>query len=108
MAPNMRVLSVDYRLAPEHPYPAGPIDCENCFLTWALSGQGEDQYGIDPKRLSLGGDSAGGNMTAYLAQKYRHQLNAQVFALPPDAACEFQTAQSPAHRNWATARLLWR
>lgn len=78
---NIRVLSVDYRLAPEHSYPAGPVDCE-AVLKWALSGKGQDQYGIDPSRLSIGGDSAGGNMSAYLAQKYRHQLNAQVLLYP--------------------------
>jgi acetyl esterase len=79
-ASKMRVLSVDYRLAPEYPYPAGPQDCEH-VLTWALAGGGE-RYGIDAKKLALGGDSAGGNMSAYLAQKYRHDLFAQILLYP--------------------------
>jgi len=78
---NIRVLSVDYRLAPEFPYPAGPEDCET-VLKWALSGAGADAYGIDPTQISIGGDSAGGNMSAYLAQKYRHDLKAQILLYP--------------------------
>jgi acetyl esterase len=76
-----RVLSVDYRLAPQYPYPAGPLDCEAALL-WALEGHGEEEYGIDPARIALGGDSAGGNMTAYLTQKYRDRLTAQVLLYP--------------------------
>ena len=60
-----RVLSVDYRLAPAHPYPAGPEDCET-VLKWALDGEGLEKHGIDPENIAIGGDSAGGNMAAYL------------------------------------------
>lgn len=77
---KVRVLSVDYRLAPQYPFPAGPDDCEH-VLNWALAGEGV-QHGIDPSRLGLGGDSAGGNMTAYLAQKYRKNLRAQILYYP--------------------------
>ena len=76
-----RVLSVDYRLAPQFPYPAGPLDCET-VLNWALEGYGQDDYGIDRRRLALGGDSAGGNMTAFLTQKYRDNINAQILFYP--------------------------
>nr|AID57567.1 alpha/beta hydrolase [uncultured bacterium]AID57602.1 alpha/beta hydrolase [uncultured bacterium] len=76
-----RVLSVDYRLAPEHPYPAGPEDCE-AVLVWALEGYGQDDHGIDRHKIMLGGDSAGGNMTAYLTQKYRDEIQAQVLLYP--------------------------
>lgn len=79
-AANMRVFSVDYRLAPQHPFPAGPDDCER-VLQWMLGGDGRE-FGIDPENLSIGGDSAGGNMSAYLAQKYRAQLKAQVLLYP--------------------------
>lgn len=77
---KMRVLSVDYRLAPQYAFPAGPDDCEH-VLNWALAGEGL-KHGIDPARLGLGGDSAGGNMTAYLAQKYRKDLRAQILYYP--------------------------
>ncbi len=77
---SCRVLSVEYRLAPAHPYPAGPEDCEKA-LQWALSDQSE-AYGIDSNRLAIGGDSAGGNMSAFLAQKYRNDLKAQILLYP--------------------------
>ena len=77
---KMRVLSVDYRLAPQYPYPAGPDDCEH-VLNWTLGGEGL-AHGIDPARLGIGGDSAGGNMAAYLAQKYRKDLRAQILYYP--------------------------
>ncbi|WP_416879046.1 alpha/beta hydrolase [Litorimonas sp.] len=95
---NMRVLSVDYRLAPEHPYPAGPIDCET-VLKWALSGQGKDAYGIDPAALSIGGDSAGGNMSAYLAQKYRNDLHAQILLYPLMQLTNFKPPK-PGPQDW--------
>lgn len=77
---QMRILSVDYRLAPQYAFPAGPDDCE-MVLQWALSGQGA-VHGIDATRLAIGGDSAGGNMAAYLAQKYRDDLIAQILFYP--------------------------
>ncbi len=77
---KIRVLSVDYRLAPQYPYPAGPDDCEH-VLKWVIDGKGA-KYGIDPKRIAIGGDSAGGNMAAYLAQKYRKDLRAQILLYP--------------------------
>lgn len=86
-----RVLSVDYRLAPKFPYPAGPDDCEK-VLKWALEGHGET-YGIDPSRIALGGDSAGGNMTAYLAQKYRQNLTCQILYYPLMQMAELKPAK---------------
>lgn len=77
---NIRVLSVDYRLAPQYPFPAGPDDCEN-VLKWILA-EGGKPYGISPSLLAIGGDSAGGNMAAFLAQKYRRHLSAQILLYP--------------------------
>jgi len=76
----LRVLSVEYRLAPDHPFPAAIDDCE-VALNWALDGHGA-AHGIDAARIAIGGDSAGGNMAAFLAQKYRRQLTAQILFYP--------------------------
>jgi len=93
-----RVLSVDYRLAPQFPYPAGPDDCE-FVLNWALEGYGQDEWGIDRNTIAIGGDSAGGNMTAYLAQKYRDKLKAQILFYPLMQMVDFKPPK-PGPQDW--------
>ncbi|RVT90278.1 alpha/beta hydrolase [Sphingomonas crocodyli] len=56
------LLSVDYRLAPEHPYPAAFDDCWSA-LEW-VNGDGTEALGITPTAIVVGGDSAGGNIAA--------------------------------------------
>jgi acetyl esterase len=65
-AAGVIVLSVDYRLAPEHPFPAGVDDILTAFR-WAAGNAAT--FGGDGRRLALGGDSAGANLAAVTAQR---------------------------------------
>ena len=65
-----KVFSVEYRLAPEHPYPIPLADCEAAF-NWIKDNALD--LGINPNRVSVGGDSAGGNLAAALCIKRQQE-----------------------------------
>lgn len=69
------VLSVGYRLAPEHPFPA-PLDDAWAALT--LAARADNPFGTDPKRIVVAGDSAGGNIAAALAILSRDRKGPQI------------------------------
>lgn len=61
-----RVLSVDYRLAPENKFPAAHNDA---LAAWEWATQRNNILGFDPDRIAIAGDSAGGNLSAFIAQE---------------------------------------
>ncbi|HKI73628.1 MAG TPA: alpha/beta hydrolase [Pseudomonadales bacterium] len=73
-AARMRVLNVDYRLAPENPFPAALDDATSCYR-WLID------EGYDPAKIAVGGDSAGGGLSLALL------MNARNLGLPLPACC---------------------
>jgi acetyl esterase len=69
------VVSVDYRLAPEHPAPQGLLDCVDAVRWAAASG---DRLGWRPTRLGIAGDSAGGNLAAVVTHVLRDEGGADL------------------------------
>jgi acetyl esterase len=69
---NISVVSVDYRLAPEHPYPAGPDDCEAAAVWLVENAAGE--YGAD--KLLIGGESAGAHLSVVTLLRMRDRHSA--------------------------------
>ena len=70
---GVRVLVIDYRLAPEHPFPAALDDCVTAYR-WLFD------CGVAPRHIAIAGDSAGGNLTVTTLLKLRD------LGLPPPAA----------------------
>jgi acetyl esterase len=107
------VVAVDYRLAPEHPYPAGADDCM-AALRWAASAQATDELQGDG-RLVVAGDSAGGNLAAVSALRARDEggpdLALQVLVYPClDPSCSTRSHERNASGyllTTATMRWFW-
>lgn len=96
------VLALDYRLAPEHPFPAAVEDAWSA-MRW-LSAQAAS-LGLDGRRLAVGGDSAGGTLAAVCALQARDEglpLALQLLITPGTGA----HADTPSHRLFANGFLL--
>jgi acetyl esterase len=97
------VVSVDYRLAPEHPFPAA-LDDAWAVVDW-LGGNAEAVGGL-PGQLALGGDSAGGNISAVIARRARDasvELKLQLLVYPVcDADLETSSYTACASGYWLT------
>jgi len=104
-ASGAKVLLPEYRLAPEHPFPT-PVDDAAAIVAWARDPQGAGQLAIDPARVLVGGDSAGGQLAAVAARAAvadgRSPLRGQLLAYP---ALD-PTMDSPAYREFADGPLL--
>jgi len=81
---GVHVLAVDYRLAPEHPFPAAALDAQ-AALTWTFAHAAE--LGADPAKVAIGGDSAGANLAAVVSADRAHRDGpkpaAQLLLYPP-------------------------
>lgn len=99
---EVAVLSVEYRLAPEHPYPAGPDDCE-AAAAWLVA-NARREFGTD--RLLIGGESAGANLAAVtlLRLRDRHQFTGFAGAMLTFGV--FDMSMTPSAERWGTRNLV--
>ncbi|GAB1645564.1 alpha/beta hydrolase [Krasilnikovia sp. MM14-A1259] len=104
------VLSVDYRLAPEHVFPAALQDVETVLGFVRTEGEG---LGVDPSRVAIGGDSAGGQLATIAARRQRDAgtpLDHQVLIYPaidPMTASESYEQVGGYGLDRASMRLAW-
>lgn len=100
---NAIVVSVGYRLAPENPYPAAPDDCEAAAL-WLIR-EAQKRWGL--RRFVIGGESAGGNLSAVtlLRLRDRHGL-ARAFSGAVLTYGGYDMQLSPSARHWGPRRLV--
>ena len=97
------VLSVDYALAPEHPFPGAVVDAQRA-VDWALANA--VLLGVDPARFALAGDSAGGTLSAVLAHQMRnvrvHAARLQLLIYP----CVEILSQRPSRKTYSNGYFL--
>jgi acetyl esterase len=97
------VVAVDYRLAPEHPFPAAGEDCLAAYRWLRAHGR---EIGVDPTRVAVAGDSAGGNLAAVVSQQAAAMgeppPTCQVLIYP---ALDF-ALDTPSHRELADAHII--
>jgi acetyl esterase/lipase len=97
------VVSVDYRLAPEHRFPAAVEDCD-AVTAWVAAHAAE--LGADPTRLAVAGDSAGGNLAAVTARRARDRGDPPIAFQLLIYPCTDMTRALPSHVENGTGYLL--
>jgi acetyl esterase len=102
---GLTVVSVNYRLAPEDPYPAGPDDCETAAM-WLLGANAQAELGVRGPR-AIGGDSAGAQLTAVtlLRLRDRHGVTGAFGAAVFQYGC-FDLSMTPSQRLWGERNLV--
>jgi len=95
-------VSVKYRLSPENPYPAGPDDCEAAAL-W-IAREGTRHFGLT--KLAIGGESAGGHLSAVILLRLRDRHKLGPFSAAfLNYGC-YDLAMTPSARNWGDEKLV--
>jgi acetyl esterase len=93
------VIAVDYRLAPENKFPAAVVDC---YAATSWTAANAARFHIDPDRIAVGGDSAGGNLSAVVSLKARDaggpKIALQVLVYPVTNLASFDT---PSYHEFA-------
>ena len=98
------VVAVEYRLAPEHPYPAGPDDCEAAAAWLVQNGKKEFGTGV----LTIGGESAGGHLTAVTILRMRDRHGYTGFRGANIVYGAFDLGMTPSQRQFGNTRLVLR
>ncbi|MFT4199763.1 alpha/beta hydrolase [Gordonia sp. (in: high G+C Gram-positive bacteria)] len=96
------VLNVDYRLAPEHPFPAAADDA---LAAWRYAVDHAAEWGVDPDAIVVAGDSAGGNLAAVVSQLTRGEKVVPALQLLIYPAVDL-AGETPSRTEFATGRFL--
>ena len=103
---SVAVASVDYRLAPEHPFPAGPDDCEAAAL-WLVDGGGAASFGAPTEGpFVIGGESAGGHLAALTMLRLRDRHGLTPFVAANLVFGAFDLSMTPSQRRWGERNLI--
>ena len=95
-------ISVGYRRAPEHPF---PVAVEDTLAVVTTILEGRSGLPVDPRRVAVGGASAGGNLAAVVAQELRERISFQVLIYP---VMDLSTFDTDSHREFAEGFFLTR